>query len=237
MATRTRMAGSATSPRERMARLVRENSLSIVLFGLFLAIWIGQAVVGWHSFNEQEAQHGRAAIRFAEYLLNPHFLEATAENWESEFLQMAAYVLLTVWLFQKGSAESKNPVEPDPTAENPAPHRSRPGVPWPVRRGGWVLTLYEYSLSLALGLLFLIAFVLHAITGAAHVSAEHVQHGLPPVSVWEYVVTSQFWFESFQNWQSEFFSVGVLVVLSIFLRQRGSPESKPVAAPHAETGD
>lgn len=233
---RARQDGTAEL-RARMAQFVRENNLSIVLFGFFLAIWIGQAVAGWSSFNDEEAQHGRDAIRFAAYLLSPHFLEATAENWESEFLQMAAYVLLTVWLFQKGSAESKAPGAPDPAIENPARYRNKPGVPWPVRRGGWILKLYEHSLSLALGLLFLAAFILHAVSGAALVSAEHIQHGLPPVSVWQYVATAQFWFESFQNWQSEFFSVGVLAVLSIFLRQRGSPESKPVAAPHAETGD
>lgn len=220
-----------------MARLVRDNGLSIVLFGLFLVIWGGQAIAGWHSFNEEEMQHGRTAVSISTYIVSPHFLEATAENWESEFLQMAAYVLLTVWLFQKGSAESKAPGAPSSAIENPARHRNRPGAPWPVRHGGWVLTLYEYSLSLALGALFLISFVLHAIAGAGQASAEHMRHGLPPVSAWEYIATSQFWFESFQNWQSEFFSVGMLAVLSIFLRQRGSPESKPVAAPHAETGD
>lgn len=221
----------------RAAQVVHENGLSIVLFGIFFVIWVGQAVTGWHTHLNQEAQHGGAEVGFGAYLLSAHFWEATAENWESEFLQMAAYVLFTVRLFQKGSAESKEPGAPKPAIENPARKRLKPGVPWPVRRGGWVLKVYEYSLSLALGALFIAAFILHAISGAAQASAEQVQHGGPPLSVWSYLGESQFWFESFQNWQSEFFSVGMLAVLSIFLRQRGSPESKPVAAPHSETGD
>ncbi|MGI8565610.1 MAG: DUF6766 family protein, partial [Pyrinomonadaceae bacterium] len=109
-------------------------------------------------------------------------------------------------------------------------------APWPVRRGGWVLKLYENSLALAFLLLFLISFALHAVGGAEEYSEEQLQHGEPAVSVLQFFATSRFWFESFQNWQSEFFSIGAMVVLSIFLRQKGSPESKPVDSPHGETG-
>jgi hypothetical protein len=109
-------------------------------------------------------------------------------------------------------------------------------APWPVRKGGPILKLYEHSLSLALLLLFVISFVLHALGGAREYSRQELAHGGQSLSAWQYMGTAQFWFESLQNWQSEFFSIGVMVVLSIFLRQRGSPESKPVDSPHHQTG-
>jgi Domain of unknown function (DUF6766) len=149
---------------------------------------------------------------------------------------MGVYVLLTAWLVQKGSSESKPP-EGDPTRdEDPRLHGDDPDAPWPVRRGGWVLRLYEHSLSIALLSLFSLAFTGHLVTGARAYSAEQIAHGGPGVSALQYLFRSQFWFESFQNWQSEFLAVGCLVVLSVYLRQRGSSESKPVAAPHAQTG-
>ena len=150
---------------------------------------------------------------------------------------MAAYVLLTILLFQKGSAESKDPdafiedQDLDPRKEQDQPH-----VPLPVKTGGLALRLYENSLSIALVLLFLLSFMLNAISDANIYSEEQQQHGESSVTPLQYLSTSRFWSESFQNWQSEFMSIGVLVVLSIFLRQRGSPESKPVAEPHYETG-
>jgi hypothetical protein len=123
----------------------------------------------------------------------------------------------------------------EPVDRDPRPSRNEKDVPWPVRRGGLVLKLYEYSLTLAFFSLFLISWVLHAASGAREYGNNQLQHGGNPVTFIEYIGTSQFWFESFQNWQSEFFSIGMMVVLSIFLRQRGSPESKPVDAPHHET--
>jgi hypothetical protein len=156
------------------------------------------------------------------------------ENWESEFLQMAVYVLLTVFLYQKGSSESKDPDEKAEVDREPDPRR--PGAPWPVRRGGMILSLYRNSLGIALSALFLLSFVLHAVGGAGEFNEERAQHGSEPLTVVQYLGTSRFWFESLQNWQSEFLSIGVMVVLSIFLRQQGSPESKPVDAAHGETG-
>ncbi len=144
---------------------------------------------------------------------------------------MGAYVLLTVFLFQKGSAVSTNLDEP---AEIDAGSRGHDDVPWPVQRGGGVLRLYEHSL--ALFLLFFISLALHAAGGARDASAEHAEHGQPAVSIPAHLRSARFWFESLQNWQSEFLSVGVLVVLAIFLRQRGSPESNPVDLSHQETG-
>lgn len=220
-----------------MRRLLRDNSLSIVTLGMFLVVWLGgQAWAGHRSYNDEQRAHGEPAVSMTEYLTRAEFGEATFENWESEFLQMGVYVLLTAWLVQKGSAESK-PVDGDPNLdEDPRPHRDDPDAPWPVRRGGVALRLYEHSLSVALLGLFLLAFVGHLVTGARAFNAEQLKHGEAAVSTIGYLFRSQFWFESLQNWQSEFLAVGVLVVLSIFLRQRGSTESKPVHAPHAATG-
>jgi hypothetical protein len=213
-----------------------ENSLSIVLFGLFLVFLLGQSVAGYLTEREELREHGGPAIGYADYVSSGGFAEATFENWESEFLQMAAYVFLTVFLRQKGSSESKKVEGEEKVDADPRRERGRPDVPWPVRRGGWALKLYENSLGLAFLLLFFGSFVGHALGGAADYNQEQRLHGREAIPIAAYVGTSRFWFESFQNWQSEFLAVGSIVVLSIFLRQRGSPESKPVAAPHAQTG-
>ena len=220
----------------RRQALLRDNGLSLATFGLFVVFLIGQTATGFVELNNDLAEHGRPAIALPAYLTSGHFIEATAENWESEFLQMAAYVLLTVALFQKGSAESKEIGRPESVDRDPRLARSKAGVPWPVRRGGWVLRLYENSLALALLLLFFVSFGLHAVGGAWAYNVSQAEHGGQPLSVVGYLETPQFWFESFQNWQSEFLSLAAMVVLSIFLRQRGSPESKPVDAPHSQTG-
>jgi hypothetical protein len=149
---------------------------------------------------------------------------------------MGMYALLTVFLFQKGSAESKKLDEPSPTDRDPRKAPLKPDTPWPVHRGGWVLRLYEHSLCLAFLLLFLGAFFVHAWGGMQAYNEEQLAHGQSLVSLSEFMSSADFWFQSFQNWQSEFLGLGSMVVLSIFLRQRGSPESKPVDAPHSETG-
>jgi hypothetical protein len=164
-------------------------------------------------------------------------MEAVFENWESEFLQMSAYVLLTIWLREKGSSESKNLSGTESVDKDPRDSRARKGVPSPVRRGGWRLRIYENSLSLAFAALFLLSISLHAVQGVRQYNIEEKEHGEKSISLSEYVSGSQFWFESFQNWQSEFLAVGCIVVLSVYLRQKGSPESKPVDVPHSETGE
>jgi hypothetical protein len=164
------------------------------------------------------------------------FMVVQTENWESEFLQMAVYVLFTVFLFQRGSAESKKLHETESVDRDPRFFQSRADAPWPVRKGGAVLRLYENSLSLAFVILFLLAFGLHALGGAARHNDEAAAHGGEILSVWEFLQTPQFWFESFQSWQSEFLALLAMVLLSVYLRQRGSPESKPVDAAHRETG-
>jgi hypothetical protein len=219
-----------------MKTLWRNNGLSISLFTLFVIFFSGQAVTGWFQENQELEQHQRSHITFPAYLTSDSFLEVTAENWESEFLQMFSYVLFTVFLFQRGSSESKSPDESEEVDRDPRLSKHKQSAPWPVRAGGLMLKLYERSLALAFLLLFLISFGLHALGGAGHFNDENRLHGKPTVTVFEYLATSRFWYESFQNWQSEFLAIGSMVVLSIFLRQRGSPESKPVDAPHSQTG-
>ncbi len=220
-----------------MKKLVRDNSLSIVLGFFFIAILVGHSVAGYQDYIGEQEEHGKPAISYSRYVCSAHFLESVMENWESEFLQMFVFVILTAFLYQKGSADSKKLNEEGPVARDPDRYRRKKNTPWPVRKGGVVLRLYEHSLSLAFLLLFLISFALHAVGGAAQYNEEQVNHGQTDlVSPLEYIGTARFWFESFQNWQSEFLAVAAMVILSIFLRQKGSPESKPVDSPHSHTG-
>jgi Domain of unknown function (DUF6766) len=218
-----------------MRRVLRNNGLSITLFGLFLIFLVAQSIAGYKANNSDNQEHRQPPESYGEYLTSGAFVEATFENWESEFLQMGAYVVLTALLIQKGSPESRKP-DGDEADADPRVQGGDPSVPGPVRRGGLTLTLYEHSLSLALFALFLLSFVLHALGGHAEFNQQQLEHGASTVSLWSFVTSSQFWFQSMQNWQSEFLAVAALTVLGIFLRQRGSPESKPVAAPHAQTG-
>jgi len=221
-----------------MSKILRNNGLSIVLTLLFLVFLAGQAVAGMYEYNDEQQEHGQPTVDFAGYLNTSHFVEATMENWESEFLQMFFFVVLTACLYQKGSAESKDPDKEEAVDRDPRKSRKKKDAPWPVRKGGLTLTLYEYSLSLAFLLLFLMSFFLHAVSGARVYNESEREHGrYEQVTTLEYMGTPRFWFESFQNWQSEFLAVGAMVVLSIFLRQRGSPESKPVDSPHSDTGE
>jgi hypothetical protein len=219
-----------------MRRFLRDNGLSVTLFSLFLISLVGQALTGWRAQLEELRLHELPAIGFTDYLASGHFISAVFENWESEFLQMAAYVLLTIFLFQKGASESKKPDEHNPEDESPSARRNDPDVPWPVHRGGLLLKLYSHSLSIALVTLFLASFWLHLAGSTRRMNEEALQHRQPPQTVMDTLAEPEFWYESFQNWQSEFLSIGVLLVLGIFLRERGSPESKPVAAPHTATG-
>lgn len=219
-----------------MRQFLRNNSLSLVLFGLFLLILAGQSLAGQITYNQDQAEHDQPPVSYGEYLTSGHFLESVMENWESEFLQMMAFVVLTVFLYQQGSAESKSPDQPEAVDRDPNQRPVAPDAPWPVRRGGWILKLYEYSLSLAFLILFLLSFALHAVGGARDYSEEQLLHGGQAVTPLAYLATSRFWFESLENWQSEFLAIGLMVVFTIFLRQKGSPESKPVDTPHDQTG-
>ena len=230
------VAASTTAPRRRTPSFVKRNSLAIVSFTLFLVFAVGMVLTGHDSYNAEQIAHGGTAVSFGTYVREGHIWEALFENWESEFLQMGAYVLLTVFLIQKGSAESKDPEQHDAVDDDPRDADLRTRVPWPVRRGGPWLFVYENSLFLAFVVLFVASLVGHALGGVDAYNADLQQHHQPLVDTWGYATSAQFWFESFQNWQSEFLAVFAIVVLSIFLRQRGSAESKPVAAPHRATG-
>ncbi|MCW1915859.1 hypothetical protein OJ996_19890 [Luteolibacter sp. GHJ8] len=205
-----------------MRRALRDHGLSLTLGFLFLLFWACQAVAGHAVFNEDLETHGQAAISLTAYLASGHFWQATGENWESEFLQMGAYVILTAYLFQRGSAESNDPDQADKIAKE---RQSKP-APW----------LYRNSLSLAFLGLFLVSFGIHAAGGWKEFNAERVEHGEEPEPFAAFLGDAEFWFQSFQNWQSEFLAVLSIVILSIFLRQNGSPESKKVNDPDSKTG-
>ena len=210
---------------------LERNGLSIVILLLMAVSLIGQVISGRSVYNEELAKQRAPQVTLVEYLTSGHFVSATFENWESEFLQMGMYVLLSVSLRQKGSAESRplDPGKEDETVE----HGPKP---WPVKAGGLWLKLYEHSLAIAFGLLFLLSFALHLEGSWRHELVERQLQGEPPIGLAAYLGASQFWFESFQNWQSEFLAVASLVILSIWLRQKDSPQSKPVEAPHSQTG-
>lgn len=218
-----------------MKNFLRNNGLSITFLLLFIVAWAAQALTGFANHNDDREQEGQLPIAFTDYLQSGHFIQATFENWESEFLQMALFVVLTVSLRQKGSSESKTFDESEEVDREPSPQRE--GAPWAVRQGGWILFLYKRSLSLVLFILFILSFALHFYGSFKDENEQLANKGLPPESVSSYIADNRFWFESFQNWQSEFLSVFAIVVLSIFLRQQGSPQSKPVDAPNDETGE
>jgi hypothetical protein len=218
----------------RLRRFLYENGLLIVVGLMILGTLVGQTFTGWHENNNDLEDMHLPALTLGQYLGSGHFLEATFENWESEFLQMGVYVVLTIWLRQKGSPESKKLDGEEDVDQQPDPNK--PDAPWPVRRGGLWLLLYQNSLSLVLFALFFGAVYLHARGGMRVYNIEQAHDGKPLITVWDYLHTSRFWFESFQNWQSEFVSIFSLVGLSIFLRQKASPQSKPVDSATSETG-
>lgn len=208
-----------------MRKLLRDNGLTIALIVCFLISLVGMIAAGLASHNNELADHGTSGLGLTAYLRSGQFLSALFENWESEFLQMAAYVVFTAVLFQRGSAESRDPDRPE------RPNDDAPS--WPCRFGRW---LYARSLGLALAGLFILSFVAHWRSSFAAANEDARLHGAEPLPALAYLGDAGFWFESFQNWQSEFLSTAVLVVLSIWLRHRGSPESKPVAASNSDTG-
>lgn len=215
-----------------MAKFLKNNGLTLVLMAMFAASLVGQWLTGWRVAVEDLHRHGEPPIGPWAFLADPMFVSTVFENWESEFLQMAVYVVLTAILVQRGSSESKDPDAPErdhlPSRKQQAPRLARVGgLP------GW---LYSHSLGLALGLLFAASFILHWTFSAQAAAQEAAEHGEAAKTILAYLAEPQLWFESFQNWQSEFLSTAALVVLSIWLRQKSSPESKPVAAPDSQTG-
>lgn len=209
------------------------NGLTLVFIALFLVTLLAQALSGYNVYNEELREALKPTVSFANYLGSGHFIAATFENFESEFLQMTLYVLLTVKLRQLGSAESKSLDEKEAVDREPRKHKD---APWPVKKGGWVLKLYQHSLSICFFTLFLISWYFHFYGSWRAHNLEQSLKGFPTLSMFDYICNANFWFETFQNWQSEFLSVASIVFFTIYLRQKGSPESKPVDAPHLETG-
>jgi len=219
-----------------MKKFLKNNGLSIVFFVLFVFSIIGQTVTGLKEHNQEMKDEGGQQLNLTQYLSSGHFLQSTFENWESEFLQMALFVILTMFLYQKGSSESKDPDKKKEEVDR-EPNPRRKNAPWPVKKGGWILAIYKHSLCYALVLIFILSFGLHWYGSMKDYNEEQVLKGLPTESAMQYLGNSRLWFESFQNWESEFLSVFAIIILSIFLREKGSPQSKPVDAPYAETGE
>ena len=217
-----------------MRTFFRNNSLSLVFFIFFLMALVMQAVTGLKEHNEEMMNEGGQVLGMGQYLFSGHFLQATFENWESEFLQMAMFLVLSMFLYQKGSSESKDPDKEEEVDREPNPRRK--DAPGPVKKGGLILGIYKHSLCYAFTLLFIGSFLLHWYGSLKDYNEEQLLQGKATETALQYLSNSRFWFESFQNWQSEFLSVFSLVLLSVFLREKGSPQSKPVDAPYAETG-
>lgn len=213
-------------------RFFYRNSLSIVLLVLMISCLVGQFLTGWKTENKELAELGRSMLSLGEYMHSGHFIQATFENWESEFLQMMLYILLTVSLRQKGSSESKSLEKKEEVDREPKVHSK---APWPVKKGGIWLNIYQHSLSIAFAVLFLASFGMHFYGSLKDYNEEQISKNEPEISAVQYISESRFWFESFQNWQSEFLAVASIVILSIWLREKGSPGSKPVDMAHNET--
>ena len=219
---------------KRKNSFLYNNSLSIIFLLLAVITIVAQVLTGLHQYNDFLNEQHKTPVSILQYFKSGHFIEATFENWESEFLQMALFVWLTVFLRQKGSSESKPISGKKEVERQPKIH---PDTPWPVRKGGIILSVYKHSLSLSLLLLFIASFLLHLYGSNKDFNEQQILKGKSTETMITYLSNSRLWFESFQNWQSEFLSVFAIIFLSIYLREIGSPQSKPVDAPHSETGE
>jgi hypothetical protein len=221
-----------------MRRFLRENSLSLVFLLFFVLAVAGQAYAGWHQFNDEALAHSEETISLGRYLTTSSFGNALLENWQSEYLQFTLYILLTVWFIQRGSPESKEPGEEggESDEEQLVGEHARPDSPRWARAGGWRLAVYSNSLIIVMASIWVLSWFGQSVTGWSEYNSDQLTHDEPTVSWLGYLGTAHFWESTLQNWQSEFLAVGSMAVLSIYLRQRGSPESKPVGAPHGATG-
>jgi hypothetical protein len=221
-----------------MRSFVRHNGLSLVFLVLFVLALVFQAIAGHADFNEDQLRHGDAELSLGRYILSSEFATAVLENWQSEYLQFTLFILLTVWLIQRGSPESKEPHKAGRGSDEEqrvAEHAGDSSPRW-ARVRGWRLTLYENSLLIVMVAIWLGSWVAQSVTGVAEYNAERLDHQELPVSWADYLTRADFWEKTLQNWQSEFLAVGSMAILAVYLRQRGSPESKPVGAPHHSTG-
>ena len=221
-----------------MTKALRNNGLSLFFGLIFLLALLGQALTGHALYNEEQLSSGLEEISLAQYLVSSNFAVDVSENWQSEYLQFLLYIFATIWLVQKGSPESKELNEPgtESDKEQLVGEFSNAKSPKWARVSGWRRTLYSNSLGLTMGLIFVLSWLVQSISGNSNYNQEQIQNFEQPVSWTEYIASPEFWNRTLQNWQSEFLAVGSMVVLSIYLRQRGSPESKPVGSAHDDTG-
>jgi len=217
---------------------LRANALSLAFGALFLVTLVGQAIAGTADFNARQLTNGLPTVSFLDYVTSSSFGVDVMENWQSEYLQFFLYIFATVWLIQKGSAESKQPGEEGPESDKEqrlGRHTNEDSPEW-ARSGGWRTAVFSRSLGLLMGGLFLLTWAASSVAGWAAYNSEQLGEHADPVSWVGYLGHADFWNRSFQNWQSEMLAVGSMAVFSIYLRQRGSPESKPVGVAHADTG-
>jgi hypothetical protein len=218
--------------------LLRDNSLSLVFLGLCLGALVFQAVAGHAAFNDQQDQMQAPHVSFWRYVLSSAYGAAVMENWQSEYLQFTLFIVLTVWLLQRGSPESKalDQAGTESDAKQRVGRHARPDSPRIARRGrDLARRLYENSLLIVMGSIWVGTWVAQSITGVTEFNAERLGSHQPPISWWSYVGNPGFWERTLENWQSEFLAVGSMAILAVYLRQRGSPESKPVGASHEAT--
>jgi len=220
-----------------MIRGIREQALSIFFGAIFLAALVGQSFVGLAAYNNDQATHGAPEVGYGTFVTSSAFVVDVAENWQSEFLQFLLFILATVWLVQRGSPESKKPGDEGTGSDKEefVLEFARPDSPKWAKARGIRLWLLSNSLVLVMGTIFVLSWLAQSVAGSVVFNAEQVDHGLPQQSWAQYLVNPDFWNRTLQNWQSEFLAVGCMVAFSIFLRQRGSSESKPVGTPHRET--
>ncbi len=219
-------------------RRFRDHALSTLFGVLFLLALVGQALTGFAAYNEQQVSEGLTEVTLLSYVTSSNFAVDVAENWQSEYLQFALYILLTVWFVQKGSTESKKPGEEGPGSDEDAQVGAfaRPDSPAWAKAGGLRRTLFSNSLLAVMLAIFLLSWLAQSVAGHVSFNEEQIASLEGPVSWAEYLVSPDFWNRTLQNWQSEFLAVGSMAVFSVYLRQRGSPESRPVGAPLEETG-
>jgi hypothetical protein len=219
-------------------RFIRDHSLSLFFLVIFLAALVGQAIAGHILHNEEAMAHNEETISLWRYIRSSDFGNAVMENWQSEYLQFTLFILLTVWLLQRGSPESKELDKAGRESDKDQKvgrHANEDSPGW-ARHGDWRTRLYSSSLALVMGAIFLASWLVQSVAGWAAYNETRLGQLRDPVTWWSYLVHPDFWSRTLQNWQSEFLAVGALAVFSIYLRQRGSSQSKPVGSAHATTG-
>lgn len=219
-------------------RWLRDNGLSLFFGAIFLLTVLGQSFAGQHALNEDQVEHGSDPVSWGRYLVSSQFGRAVLENWQSEYLQFVLFTLATVWLVQRGSNESKQPGDEglESDEEQLVGEHARPDSPSWAKAGGWRTRIYSSSFLIVMLAIFFASWGGQLVTGRNDYNDDQREHDQPSVTLSQYLGRPDFWEQTLQNWQSEFLAVGTMAIFTVYLRQRGSPESKPVGAPHAETG-